>query len=69
MDYICDYCSGLLVPGLSAKIKVQHQKHHAPINRKLARQRRQWRKRHPFETAPRAPETLRNALVCNGLSL
>ncbi|OQS07321.1 Dicer-like 1 (DCL1), partial [Thraustotheca clavata] len=36
-DHFCEKCCALLLPGISATVRVVHQKHDAPINHKLAR--------------------------------
>ncbi|TMW64737.1 hypothetical protein Poli38472_011617 [Pythium oligandrum] len=62
LDYLCEQCGGLLVPSLSATVRVQSQRDTSRTNRKL---RRVQRKRFPSSavssTAPRR-ELLQNAL-------
>uniref|UniRef100_A0AAV1SZS8 Uncharacterized protein n=1 Tax=Peronospora matthiolae TaxID=2874970 RepID=A0AAV1SZS8_9STRA len=45
LDFICECCGGLLVPSVSADVRVVSQSRQSPINRRLARQQRRACKR------------------------
>lgn len=40
LDFICESCGGLLVPSLSADVRVVPQSRKSPVNRRLAKQQR-----------------------------
>ncbi|GLD97022.1 hypothetical protein PINS_up005705 [Pythium insidiosum] len=46
LDYVCQQCGGLLVPGVTAEPRVTALHHRSPMNRKLARQQRAAIRRH-----------------------
>lgn len=60
LDFICECCGALLVPSLSADVRVQPQTHKSSANRKLTRQRRKLQAQ--FGT-PIVPQILLNVLV------
>ncbi|KAF1335794.1 Rnase p, rpr2/rpp21 subunit, partial [Globisporangium splendens] len=62
LDFICECCGALLVPSLSADVRVQPQTHKSTANRKLTRLRRKLQAQHGTAGAP---QILRNVLrVC-----
>ncbi|DBA02716.1 TPA: hypothetical protein N0F65_010541, partial [Lagenidium giganteum] len=58
LDYICARCAALLVPGVSAAVRVVAQADNARLKRKI----KQKRKQRSVDNAKPAPEALRNAL-------
>lgn len=65
LDYVCEHCAGLLVPTVSADVRVVPMAPKAAANRKLAQQRRRAKR---SAVAPVAPEVITNAVV-SGLYL
>lgn len=57
LDFVCERCGALLVPSLSADVRVQPQSSRAPANRKLARARRR------DVSSQGAPQRLVNVVV------
>lgn len=41
MDFVCENCGGLLLPSISADIRVQPQSHKSAAKRKLSRKRKE----------------------------
>lgn len=69
LDFICERCAGLLVPTVSADVRVVKLSSRSAVNRKLARQRRAGKTSHRNDKAHAvvgqrtAAESLTNALV------
>uniref|UniRef100_K3WBL9 Uncharacterized protein n=1 Tax=Globisporangium ultimum (strain ATCC 200006 / CBS 805.95 / DAOM BR144) TaxID=431595 RepID=K3WBL9_GLOUD len=59
LDFICECCGALLVPSLSADVRVQAQTHKSAANRKLTKLRRKLQAQHGTAGAP---QILRNIL-------
>lgn len=60
LDYICECCGALLVPSLSADVRVHPQTHKSRANRKLAHSRR---KTAAQLGTPSVPQILLNIVV------
>lgn len=60
LDFICECCGALIVPSLSANVRVQSQTHKSRANRKLTRERR---KLAAQTGIPGIPQLLLNVLV------
>ncbi|POM76794.1 Hypothetical protein PHPALM_5932 [Phytophthora palmivora] len=58
LDFICENCGGLLVPSVSADVRVVSQCHKSPANRRLARQQR----RAQIQNGSNGPRLVREAL-------
>ncbi|KAG7397022.1 hypothetical protein PHYBOEH_001356 [Phytophthora boehmeriae] len=58
LDYICERCGGLLVPSVSAGVRVVPQSRKSPANRRLARQQR----RAQQQNGTGAPRVVRESL-------
>ncbi|OQR89950.1 hypothetical protein ACHHYP_05910 [Achlya hypogyna] len=65
VDSFCEKCDALLVPGVSASVRVVHQKHNAPINAKRARSHAAAQRKAKALTHRAAPALVRvrNAVV------
>lgn len=61
LDFICECCGALVVPSLSADVRVQPQTHKSRANRKLTRERR---KLAAQTGIPGVAQLLLNVLVC-----
>jgi hypothetical protein len=59
LDFICERCGGLLVPSVSADVRVVPQSRQAAANRRLARQQR----RAQQQNGSNGPRTVRESLV------
>ncbi|KAG7388337.1 hypothetical protein PHYPSEUDO_012715 [Phytophthora pseudosyringae] len=58
LDFICEDCGGLLVPSVSADVRVVPQSRQSPANRRLARQQR----RAQLQNGSNGPRLVREAL-------
>ncbi|KAG1713191.1 hypothetical protein DVH05_000911 [Phytophthora capsici] len=60
LDFICENCGGLLVPGVSADVQVVLQSRKSPANRRLARQQRRMQLQNGSSGPRLVRETLSN---------
>lgn len=60
LDYVCERCAGLLLPTVSADVRVVPMAANAAANRRLAKQRRRAKRSSAVSSAP---EVITTALV------
>ncbi|CAK4648422.1 hypothetical protein LEN26_019037 [Aphanomyces euteiches] len=64
LECFCPSCSSLLMPGKSSTVRIVHQSHKAPINKKLARQHAASKRKAKILHKPVAPFVhVRNAVI------